>query len=235
MNVLAICAHPDDAEIFCGGTLAKYAQRGDQVVIAIATNGEVGSTLHSKEEIAKIRHAEAQEAAAVIGAKLIWMGYPDEFLFDTEETRLAFIDTMRQAKADVVLTHYPPDLYNPDHRITGQIANDVAIMTTVPNIKTHHPPLNQIPIVYFMDSVAGIGFQPDEYVDITDTFATKQNMLSKHQSQLGDWLSEQYGPNSLDMIEVMSRFRGIQSGVKYAEGFIRASAYPRNTTGTRLP
>jgi LmbE family N-acetylglucosaminyl deacetylase len=235
MNVLAICAHPDDAEIFCGGTLAKYAARGDHINIAVATNGEVGSTIHSKEEIARIRKAEAQEAADVIGAELIWMGFRDEFLFDTEETRLAFIDAMRKAKADVVLTHYPPDLYNPDHTITGRIANDVAIMTTVPNIKTEHPPIAKIPVVYFMDSVAGVGFQPDEYVDITETFNLKQQMLGKHKSQLGDWLSAQYGPNSLDMIEVMSRFRGIQTGVKYAEGFIRAKAYPRNTVGTLLP
>jgi LmbE family N-acetylglucosaminyl deacetylase len=235
MNVLAICAHPDDAELFCAGTLAKYARRGDSVTIAIATNGEVGSTIYGKEEIAKIRKAEAEQAAAVIGAQLIWMGYPDEFLFDHEDVRLSFIDAMRQVKADVVLTHYPPDLYNPDHRLTGQIANDVAIMTTVPNIKTAHPPLGKIPVVYFMDSVAGIGFQPEEYVDITDTFETKRAMLSRHQSQLGDWLSEQYGPNALEMMEVMARFRGIQCGVKYAEGFIRANAYPRNTTGTLLP
>lgn len=235
MNVLAICAHPDDAEILCGGTLAKYAKRHDKVTIAVVTNGEVGSPSLPKEEIARIRHLEAVAAANVIGAELIWMGYRDEFLFDTEDTRLAFIEAMRASKADVVLTHWPDDLYNPDHTLTGQIANDVAIMTTVPNIVTASPPLAKIPIVYFVDSVAGHGFQPEEYVDITETMDLKKKMLEQHVSQVGDWLQDQYGSNAMEMIEVISRFRGIQSGVRYAEGFIRAKAFPRNITGSLLP
>ncbi|RKP58263.1 PIG-L family deacetylase [Cohnella endophytica] len=235
MNVLAICAHPDDAEIWCGGTLAKYAMRGDKVTIAIATNGEVGSATHTKEEIADIRKKETFAAAQVIGAEVIWMGYPDEFLFDSENTRLTFIEAMRSSHSDVVLTHWPDDLYNPDHTITGRIANDVAIMTTVPNIKTASPPLDKIPIVYFMESVAGLGFQPEEYVDITETFELKREMLAQHKSQIGDWLQDQYGSNAMEMIEVTSRFRGIQCGVRYAEGFIRAKAYPRNIVGSLLP
>jgi LmbE family N-acetylglucosaminyl deacetylase len=235
LNVLAICAHPDDAEILCGGTLAKYSQRGDKVTIAIATNGEVGSPTMGKEVIAALRKKEAQEAASVINANMIWMGFPDEFLFDTQETRLKFIDVMRQVEPDVVLTHWPQDLYNPDHTLTGQIANDVAIMTTVPNIKTKHPPTKKIPIVYFIDSLAGLHFQPEEYVDISDTFELKKAMLSKHKSQIGDWLSDQYNLNSIEMIEVVSRFRGIQTGVRYAEGFIRAKAFPRNIVGSLLP
>ncbi|NBD22279.1 PIG-L deacetylase family protein [Paenibacillus glycinis] len=235
MNVLAICAHPDDAEIWCGGTLAKYVKRGDKVTIAIATNGEVGSATHTKAEIAEIRRNESVAAARVIGAELLWLGYRDEFLFDSEETRLAFIEAMRASHADVVLTHWPDDLYNPDHTIAGRIANDVAIMTTVPNITTASPPLAKIPIVYFMESVAGLGFQPEEYVDITETFEAKKDMLARHQSQIGDWLQDQYGSNAMEMIEVTSRFRGIQCGVRYAEGFIRAKAYPRNIAGSLLP
>lgn len=235
MNVLAICAHPDDAEILCGGTLAKYAARGDKITIAISTNGEVGSPTLSKPEIAEIRRQEAKAAADLIGADLIWMGYPDEFLFDTEKTRLDFIEAMRASGAEVVLTHWPDDLYNPDHTLTGQIANDVAIMTTVPNIATASPVLKKIPIVYFVDSMAGIGFQPDEYVDITDFIDTKKRMLAAHESQVGDWLQDQYGSNAMEMVEVTSRFRGIQCGVRYAEGFIRAKAYPRNIVGTLLP
>jgi len=235
MNVLAICAHPDDAEIWCGGTLAKYAKRGDKVTIAVVTNGEVGSPTLPKEEIAEIRRLEAIAAAEVIGADLVWMGFRDEFLFDTEETRLAIIEVMRSSKAEVVLTHWPDDLYNPDHTITGQVSNDVAIMTTVPNIVTASQPLAKIPIVYFIESVAGLGFQPEEYVDITDTFELKQQMLAKHVSQVGDWLKDQYGSNAMETIDVIARFRGIQSGVRYAEGFIRAKAYPRNITGSLLP
>ncbi|CAM01870.1 hypothetical protein SACE_2579 [Saccharopolyspora erythraea NRRL 2338] len=60
MRVLAIGAHPDDVELLCGGTLALYVDAGAQVTIAIATNGEVGSSHGTREEIAERRHAEAR-------------------------------------------------------------------------------------------------------------------------------------------------------------------------------
>ena len=88
MRVLAIAAHPDDIEWLCGGTLALCAQRGDEIFIAIATNGNVGSGEPGakKDEIARIRHEEAKTSAAVIGAKVIWMDFDDEFLFDDESS-----------------------------------------------------------------------------------------------------------------------------------------------------
>jgi LmbE family N-acetylglucosaminyl deacetylase len=235
MRVLACCAHPDDAEILVGGTLSKYHRRGDEVFIAITTNGEVGHPTWPKEEIIRVRREEATRAAAVIGAHLFWLGFPDEFLFDREETRLAIINVIRQCRPDVILTHWPGDLYNPDHTITGQVVNDVAIMATVPRIETEAPPCEKIPVVYFMDSVAGVGFVPEEYVDITDTFETKRAMLSEHRSQVSDWLKDQYDITIEEMIEVGARYRGIQAGVKYAEGFVRAKAWPRGVAGTLLP
>ncbi|UVI33680.1 PIG-L deacetylase family protein [Paenibacillus spongiae] len=232
---MACCAHPDDAEILMGGTLAKYAERGDDVFIVITTNGEVGHPTLPKREIAAIRREEARRAADLIGAEMIWLGFPDEFLFDREETRLAIINAIRKCRPDVILTHWPGDLYNPDHTLTGQIVNDVAIMTTVPNIKTEEPPCDKIPVVYFADSVAGVGFLPEEYVDITSTIDVKRRMLAEHKSQVSDWLSDQYGVTMDEMMTISSQYRGFQAGVRYAEGFIRAKAWPRGVTGTLLP
>jgi len=107
MRVLAIGAHPDDVEFQIGGTLAKYSKRGDEVYIAVATNGNIGSFRMSKEEIAKVRRGEAQNAADLIGAHLIWMDFDDEFLMDSRESRLKFIDAVRVAKPDVVFAHEP--------------------------------------------------------------------------------------------------------------------------------
>src|SRR5579862_9670512 len=73
MNVLFVGAHPDDIEIFCGGTAALYARQGHQVFFCVSTNGNVGSTTLPPKEIAAIRHKEAANGAAVIGAKLIWL------------------------------------------------------------------------------------------------------------------------------------------------------------------
>ena len=224
MRVLAIGAHPDDLEILCAGTLAKYATQGHHVTMAISTNGEVGSAVLPKAEIAEIRRQEALASANVIGADLIWMNYADEFLFSDKETRLNFINMVRQVRPDVILTHAPND-YHPDHRITGQIAWDIRVMTTVPNIKTDAPPCEKIPEVYYFDTIAGIDFVPTHYVDISDTFEIKKKMLACHKSQAA-WLQNQYENSYLDFIEYTGRYRGLQCSTRYAECFQLSPTYP---------
>src|SRR2546423_1534862 len=106
MNVLFVGAPPDDIELFCGGTAALYAKQGNNVFFCVSTNGNVGSATLPPAEIAAIRHQEASNAAAVIGAKLIWLNFEDEFLFDTRETRHAFIEAFRQSQPEVVICHW---------------------------------------------------------------------------------------------------------------------------------
>ena len=139
LNVLAFGAHPDDLEFQIGGTLAKYAALGAHVTMAVVTNGDVGSSTLSMEEIAEVRYHEAKAAAGVIGAELIWIGYHDEFFFHNEESRRRLIDVMRQARADVVFCHWTDD-YHPDHSLSGQAVRDARIMTAVPNIVTPQSP-----------------------------------------------------------------------------------------------
>jgi LmbE family N-acetylglucosaminyl deacetylase len=234
MRILAVGAHPDDIEFMCAGTLAKFTMRGDQVIIAVATNGEVGSMTLSKEEIARIRRKEAENSAAVIGAEFIWMNIPDEFLFDNESTRLKFIEMIRKAHPDIIITHWPEDPYHPDHSNTGKIVNDVCLMVTVPNIETESPPCKKIPYLYYADAQAGVNFIPEEYVDITDTFEIKKKMLSMHKSQ-EQWLIDQYNISPLEFMEIISKFRGIQCGCRYAEGFRKANAWPRIICRRLLP
>ena len=233
MRVLAVGAHPDDLEILCAGTLARYARRGDQVTMAVATNGEVGSPSLPKEEIAAIRKREAAAAAEVIGAGFVWMDYPDEFLFSTESSRLAFLNMVRGARPDMILTHAPSD-YHPDHRTAGQILWDIRVMTTVPNIKTENPPCKSIPEIFYFDTVAGIDFVPQYYVDISETFETKQRMLACHQSQAA-WLEDQYQMSYLQFIEHIARYRGLQCGVRYAEVFQSSPTWPKWCKPPLLP
>jgi LmbE family N-acetylglucosaminyl deacetylase len=233
VRVLAVGAHPDDLEILCAGALAKYALRGDYVVMAVSTNGEVGSSTLSKSEIAEVRRNEAKASADVIGAELLWMGYPDEFLFSNEETRLAFLNLVRQVSPDVILTHGPSD-YHPDHRTTGQILWDIRVMTTVPNIKTDAPPCRKIPEIYYYDTVAGIEFVPQHYVDISETFELKKKMLACHKSQ-APWLEMQYGLSYLEFIEYTGRYRGLQCGVRFAECFQVSTTWPKRLEAVLLP
>jgi LmbE family N-acetylglucosaminyl deacetylase len=160
------------------------------------------------------------------------MDYPDGFLFSREDTRLAFLNMMRRARPDVVITHAPTD-YHPDHRTTGGICWDARIMTTIPNIRTEHPVCERIPEVIYMDTVAGIDFQPEHYVDISATIELKRKMLACHKSQ-APWMEAQYGMN-FEFMECVARFRGLQCGVQYAECFRMSTTWPRRYTPSFLP
>ncbi|PYI51288.1 PIG-L deacetylase family protein [Paenibacillus flagellatus] len=233
MRVLAIGAHPDDVEILCGGTLAKYAARGDQVTIMIATNGNVGSPVLTKEQIADVRRKEAEASAACIGADLIWMGYDDEFLFHDRQTRMAFINAIRKASPDVMFVHGSND-YHPDHRICGEIAIDCRIPVTVPLIETEYPAMARIPHVFVMDNLGGVGFEPEHYVDITDVYETKCRMIRSHASQ-DEWLNVQYGMDYIEFVTKMSSVRGMVIGARHAEAFRSLPAYPVMGDASLLP
>ncbi len=235
MRVLAVGAHPDDVEIWSGGTLAMYAEEGNEVYMAYVTDGQVGSPTLSPQEISAIRKKEAEEACKVIGARMIWLGFRDEFFFYNKETRLAILNMMRQVDPDVIITHYYPDPSSPDHSNVGQSVNDVALMITIPNIKTEAPTGRKIPPVYLMEPPPGVEFMPDEFVDISKVIGTKRELVSCHKSQ-DTWLKNQYGISYIEFTETIAKFRGLQCGVKYAEGFKRVKkGLTANVTGTLLP
>jgi len=206
MNILAVGANPDDIELLCAGTLALYVQRGDTVAMAFITNGDKGSNDIEPGEMADIRREEAGQAAAVIGASVHPLDVPDGQVTVSLDLRRKLVAVIRRIRPDLIFTHHPND--SPAHRC--------------------------VPPVYFMDTVAGIGVVPEEYVDITQVFETKIEMLSKHQSQLR-YMMERDGFDLLDAMMIAVRYRGYQCGVRYAEGFIRHKVYPSLSPGRLLP
>lgn len=233
MNVLGIGAHPDDLELLCGGTLARYAEEGHDVYMAIATNGEVGSATLPKEETARLRREEALRSCARIGAALIWMGFPDEWLFDTPEVRARFIDAIREARPDVVFAHSTSD-YHPDHRVAGQVAVDARIPATVRLVETELPPAEKIPHVFVMDTLGGAEFAPELYVDVSGVWETKKAMLEEHGSQ-AEHLRRSYGMEYAEFMEAQARQRGLEAGCRLAEAFREVKAFPRTGSPRLLP
>jgi len=202
--------------------------------MAVAMSGDCGSSTLPKQKIAAIRGEEARASARMLSADFLVMHhYSDGFLFSTEQTRLEFLDVIRQARPDVILTHAPND-YHPDHRMVAQIVCDVRIMISVPNIKTEAPPYHILPEIYYFDTMAGIDFVPQHYVDITSTFEVKKKMLACHKSQ-SSWLEDQYNMTCLEFIEYVGRFRGLQCGVQYAECFHVSPTWPKRAKGILLP
>jgi LmbE family N-acetylglucosaminyl deacetylase len=226
MNILFFGAHPDDLEILCGGTIAECVARGHIVWMATATNGNVGSPTLTNAEIAAVRKAEGEAAAKCLGAAgFIWMDENDEFLFDDERTRLKFIESVRQAKADVIITHNPKD-YHPDHVACSKLASDARILSAVRLIKTTYAHLPKSPELFYMDSIAGLRFEPEYFVDITARYELKQKALMCHDSQ-NLWLKSIFNTDLTHYVDAQSAFRGLQAGVRYAEAFIQPAYWPK--------
>jgi N-acetylglucosamine malate deacetylase 1 len=226
LNVLAIGAHGDDNEAFCAGTLALYRQQGHRVVMAVATDGR-GRPKGDLETVTAIRRGEAQAAADVIGAELVWMGIPDGELVVDLQTRAQFVNVIRAANPDVIITHNPED-YHPDHTATNQLVMEASQVARTANFASPYPPIRHPVPVAFMDTEFGIDFVPEDYVDISSTYDLKIQMILKHVSQLMP-ATDDYDPNyvlqsveqnpMVHVVRVMSEFRGIACGAAYGEGF----------------
>lgn len=225
MNVLAIGAHGDDLEEFCGGTLALYRRAGHNVWMCVATDGR-GRPKGDPGQIAALRRSEAQASADVIGAQLLWLGIPDGDLTVDYDNRHKFIEAIRATEADIIITH-PPDDYHPDHNAASRLTMDAAQVARTANYRSELPPLRKQTPVVFMDSELGVNFHPEEYVDITAVWEIKKQMLAQHRSQHmpGQYYDPNYVLSPLDELpivraaRVMSEFRGLACSVQYAEGF----------------
>jgi len=236
MNVLAVGANPDDVEFLCAGTLAVFARRGDRVSIAYVTKGDKGSATLPPEEIAALRGQEAQSAAAVIGAELHSLGLPDGEVVVNLELRRRMVEVIREARPDMIITHHPSD-YMSDHNCTSRLVFDASFWAGSRQFEGdpgRHPHCEKRPPLFYMDTVGGIGFVPQEYVDITAVIEVKTAMLSRHQSQI-TYMKERDGLDFLDCMTTAARYRGFQCGVAYAEGFIPERIYPSLTTRRLLP
>jgi len=235
MNILAVVAHPDDHEILCAGTLARYAADGHRVWMAVFTSGNMGDARIPPHELAIIREREMRDAAALIGAKLLWPAIDDEHVFPNLEQRRVMIDLLREADPDVIFTHAPND-YHPDHRAVSQLVFDSYFQKGLPYIPQQTKPACRFggTQLYYMDNLGGIGFEPTEYVDISPTMGLKLRMLACHKSQFAA-MSELAHTQLTEMVETQARFRGLQAGCRHAEGFTRCDAFQRGLTRRVLP
>jgi LmbE family N-acetylglucosaminyl deacetylase len=234
MRVMAIGANPDDLELQCGGTLLKCKQRGDEVIMCVATNGSMGHFYILSPHLSAIRKREARQSARICGAEIILLDLPDAGPFPSPAQRDLFVEAIRQADPDLILTHYPYD-YMTDHCYTAQNVIDASFWCAIPQYYTTTPGSAKVPAVFFFEPVAGLGgFQPTEYVDVTDVWEKKVEMLLCHQSQ-ARWLKEHDGIDYVEFMAATARFRGLQCGVQYAEAFMPMMRWPRVKAERLLP
>jgi N-acetylglucosamine malate deacetylase 1 len=232
MRIASIHAHPDDAEILAGGTLALLSALGHSITIVTMSAGDCGSTVHGSDEIAGIRKAEAAEAAALIGAEHRWGGFRDMTIFSDDPSRRAVTGLLRDIRPEIVFTASPSD-YLCDHDATSQLVRDACFSACLPNYMTpaKSAALLVVPHLYFMDPIdhrdrSGNLIIPDFTIDVASTFETKRAMLARHQSQRL-WLREKHGIDDyLMQMERWTRACGLRAGIELGEGFRQCLTHP---------
>jgi N-acetylglucosamine malate deacetylase 1 len=187
LRVIAFGAHPDDAEQKAGGVAALWASRGHKVKFVSTTNGDVGHFEAAGGPLAKRRKAEVAECARIFGIETEVLDIHDGELMPTLENRKTVARLIREWQADVVLSHRPND-YHPDHRYTGVLADDAAILVMAPFFTPDTPPTARNPVFlhYSDDFQRPYPFKADVVVSIDETAEKKWSCVTAMPSQFGD-------------------------------------------------
>jgi LmbE family N-acetylglucosaminyl deacetylase len=227
INVLALFAHPDDAEFLCAGTLAHLANLGATVHMATLTAGDCGSTTLPPAKISKVRQKEAARSASLIGARYHCLRSKDLLVFYDLPHLNKVMELVRQTRPSLVLTHSPVD-YMIDHETASHLCQSACFGAMAPNFKTGvqrpAPPLEGVPHLYYADAfgrrdILGNKIESGLSVNISATLNRKEEMLGCHESQQAWLKSQQEIPGPIVAMREMANEAGKRARFRWAEGF----------------
>jgi len=229
VNVLAVGAHAFEALFLTGGTLARYAADGHRVALAVICAPSPEGL--ASGETALARENEALRAASLIGATVHHLRLDASNLSAGDgAAQSLLVDVIRETTPRVILTHDPLD-HCPEHVLTSEL---VFRCRPMGGRRTGATTPADPPDVIYMDTLSGLGFEPEHFVDVTDVFATKREMIACCQGENKDWPGNPTAP-WLDWMTIQSRYRGIQGGVGYAEAFRRPPSWGNMSPERLLP
>jgi len=196
-RIMGIFAHPDDPEFFCGGTFARWAAEGSDIIFVLATSGDKGSSdpEMTGARLAEIREVEERNAAAALGAKeVIFLRYPDGELQPTLELRRDITRLIRLKKPDIVVTNDPTvfwfgtvSINHPDHRAIGAATLEAVYPTARDRLNFIELERDEKLETHKVKQIYICGTQsPTIKVDVTAYLETKINALREHKSQIPD-------------------------------------------------
>ena len=212
MKVLAAGAHPDDIEIFMYGLVTILQKEGHEIHLLVATDGSLGGNI-SFNNIKKMRANETTLALSNIG-KLNLLDLPDGSLGDDISHKEILRETINFIKPDLIITHYKKD-YHTDHR---------ALSNLITSIASHYIP------ILFCDTLMGLNFTPNYYVDVSKFFELKKEAVLKHKSQKPS--------RFIDLITLMNSYRAAQCNApkgRYSEAYFFNSSFPFSDIRNILP
>lgn len=221
-RVVAIYAHPDDADVSCGGTLARWAAEGAEVHVVVCAAGDKGSSDPAvvPAELAERRAVEVSKAATALGVTSHHgLGHPDGELDNDARLRGEIVALVRRLRPDVVVCPDPTAVFfgagyvnHRDHRMVGWATLDaVGHEARSPHYFPDAGEAHRVDEVWLSGTL-----EPDTWVDIAGTIEAKTEAIRAHQSQVaeaGEWLRT--------YVQERAEEAGRQAGVRYAEGFRR--------------
>jgi LmbE family N-acetylglucosaminyl deacetylase len=224
-KILCVEAHPDDNEFIIGGSVARWAREGREIVFCVVTDGGAGTNEHtpSSAGLVALRQQETQAAARVLGvARVLFLGYADGVLEPTIDLRRDLTRVIRRERPDVVLCGDPTArwygteyLNHPDHRAAASAALDAVFPSAetgaiFPELLKDGLDPHKVKEVWIHGAT-----EPDTWVDVADTFATKCAALRAHVSQVGpgEWIE--------DLLHGWAVAEGKRAGIALAEAYRR--------------
>jgi bacillithiol biosynthesis deacetylase BshB1 len=217
LDLLAIAAHPDDAELTCGGTLARAVRQGHRAGILDLVAGETGTS-----GSADLRLREAARAARALGVQAREnAGLPDAHLQNTDETRRVVVEWIRRFHPRTVILPFPVGRH-PDHRIASELARDACYLAGLARYDAAGRAWRPHKIVYAL-AYREDPVKPTFVVDISSTFAAKMRAIHCYESQFDGAASAgeifPTGQRLYDLIETQSAHYGSLIRTRYGEPF----------------
>lgn len=187
LRIIGFGAHPDDNELRASGVAYMWAQRGDKVKFVSTTNGDIGHFSMAGGPLAQRRRAEVEECAAILGIETEVMDIHDGELMPTLENRKKVVRLIRDWQADVVMGHRRYD-YHPDHRYTGELIEDAAVVVVAAFADPYSPRVERNPVIlhYYDGFEKPYPFQPDIVVGFDEVAEKKWDCISAMPSQFAD-------------------------------------------------
>lgn len=217
MNILAVGVHISSVLFLAGGTLARYAQEGHRITVAATypvTRAHCSKT-DTKELVLK-RELETREAVALLPAEAVFL-YTESGPSYKEKEGRRLIELINRIKPEVIITHYAADHYDL-HRHTSELLAACEFAARSHRITSELLPLHENPQIIFMDTIAGLAFEPEEFVNISSVFDLKCRLLACYEEETLAWQDHPV-TSWLELTEIHNRYRGIQCWVHYAEAF----------------
>jgi LmbE family N-acetylglucosaminyl deacetylase len=225
-TALAVFAHPDDPEVSCGGTLARWTAAGADVHLVIANRGDKGSADPGTDPdaLARQRAKEVEAAARVLGlAGVELLGYPDGEIANDLDLRERLVTALRRLRPEAVIAPDPTAVFfgdsyvnHRDHRELGWAVLDSLVPAASPLYFPAAGPAHQVGLVLLSGTL-----EADAWVDVTDVIDRKVQAVACHHSRLGE------DPALVsDLIEHRAVEEGRRAGLDHAEGFRRLRLAP---------